>query len=115
MRSYDERLGQLQRRARALRKRQRKTALLVSGSCATALLALLAMFTVQLTGPSYAIAGGGFAGASLLSEKTGAFVLTAVLAFMAGALATILIRNWKERGQTPPKNGTQPNKKSKMK
>ena len=107
MRSYDERLGRLRQRARALRRRQTKTALLVSGGFGSALLVLLAVFTVQVSGAPSAITGSGFAGSSLLSENTGAYVLTAVLAFMAGAVVTILIRGRKEVGRKPKNESEQ--------
>ena len=103
MKSHEERLDLLRRRALALEKRRAKSVLLTAGSLCAVLFAALMGTIAQLSGPAPGIAGSGFAGASLLTESAGGYVLTAVLAFMVGVVVTIVIRRRAERGRCEEK------------
>ena len=56
-----------------------------SGALAVALMALIG----RLGGLAHWPAPGGYAGASMLSDSAGGYVLAAVLAFMLGVIVTV--------------------------
>ncbi len=72
-------------RAAALRRRRIASAGTASGALAIALAALIG----KLGGLTHRPAAEGYAGASMLSEDAGGYVLAAVLAFMLGVVVTM--------------------------
>lgn len=97
MRTAEERLALLHRRADLLEKKK-ELALLkalggVSGSLAVCLLALFTLFGQG----GHGIASSGYAATSLLSEHAGGYVLAALIAFALGVVVTVaLIRHGKK-------------------
>jgi len=97
MRTAEERLALLHRRADLLEKKK-ELALLkalggASGGLAVCLLALFALFGQN----GHEIAGTGYAATSLLSESAGGYVLAALIAFALGVVLTVLIMRYKGR------------------
>lgn len=97
MRTAEERLALLHKRAADLRKEKELTGLRAlggaSGGLALCLLSLLAIFGQN----SHGMAEIGYAATSLLSENAGGYVLTAVIAFALGVVVTLLLRRGKSR------------------
>ena len=102
MRTDQERILIMHRRAALLiHQREKKTLILIGGAC-FCLSVLLAAVTAHLTALPYGMAGSDFTGASLLAESTGGYVLAAVIAFMAGVVITAaLIRRRNHNKDSP--------------
>lgn len=97
MRTAEERLALLHRRADLLEKKKELTLLRLlggaSGSLAVCLLSLFALFGHG----GHGIASSGYAATSLLSEQAGGYVLAALIAFALGVVVTVLIMRYKGR------------------
>ncbi len=91
MRTDQERIALLHRRAAQLKRQEEKKALALWGSVSVFLFMLLTAFTVRMTALPRTPGGGDYTGASLLAESTGGYVLAAVIAFMAGVIITVVI------------------------
>ena len=91
MRNTEERLGRMHERAHEIRKRADKTILKVTGSISAGLMACLILILQQVQKMHPVIINGKSAGSSLLSDSAGAYVLIAVIAFMAGVIITAVI------------------------
>lgn len=97
MRTAEERLALLHRRAAALRRKRDRRALRSWGAATAGLLAALIGLTVLLDPVAHGLGQSGSTGATLLSEGAGGYVLVGVIAFMAGvALTAALIRRGKK-------------------
>ncbi len=95
MRTYDERIQVMHERAQTLRRRRENLRTAALGCAGLALFAVLA----GIIGADAAARGSLFpeeyAGAALSQSGAGGYVLTAVLAFMAGTVITALCIRWK--------------------
>ena len=112
MRTAEERLALLHRRANLLEKKK-ELALLkalggVSGSLAVCLLALFTLFGQG----GHGIASSGYAATSLLSEHAGGYVLAALIAFALGVVVTVLIMRYKGRDKPDSSGDKDDNEKS---
>ena len=100
MRSNEQRLQSMHERAETLRKRAEKAYLRVSGTAS----ALLAAFLIFLAAASPRKAGGTgnvtFAGASMLSDGVGGYVLVGVLSFFAAVFITVACIRHRSRSGT---------------
>lgn len=85
MRTTEELILAVHARAVALRRRRIASAGAASGVLAVALMALIG----RLGGLAHRPAPEGYAGASMLSDSAGGYVLAAVLAFMLGVIVTV--------------------------
>ena len=88
----EERIAALHARMDALRRarERRKT---IALSAADIFLAACLILTVMIEGKLHSAASAGlYSGAILLFEGSGGYVLTAVIAFFAGAVLTLVIR-----------------------
>ena len=91
MKSETERIDELHKRVRKLRRQQDRRGLVLSGG-ASALLAVILIAVMLRTDRVYqSITGSSLAGASLLSESAGGYVLAAVIAFFVGVILTVVI------------------------
>ena len=110
MRSTAEMTRAVHGRAAALRRRRVASAGAASGALTVALLALIG----RLGGLAHRPAAEGFAGASMLSDSAGGYVLAAVLAFMAGVIVAVaLIRHRKrETGRDSTEAKHEPHRNS---
>ena len=93
MRALEERIQLLHERVRQLSRRREKTRLALSAVTSGCLACLL--MAAMLSFHSGSTVGGGslLTGASMLNTDVGGYVLTAVLAFMAGVFVTAGIRS----------------------
>ena len=97
MRTSEERLTLLHDRADALKKeKERNLVRGLSGACIMLALGLVAVIGI-FGNSGGGVIGEGFAGSSMLSESAGAYVLVAVIAFIAGAAVTLLVRWHKKK------------------
>ena len=98
MRTPEERLAKLHRRAAELKRERNKKALRGWGGVSVTLLFVLVAAFADITGGSGFAGGSGMTGATLLGDSAGGYVLAAVIAFTLGVIVTaILYRNRKRR------------------
>ncbi len=100
MRTTDEMVLAVHERMNVLqRKQENRRISLAGGGCAVlgaAVVALIARFG----GLRHSVLPAEYAGASLLTDEVGGYVLVALAAFMAGAAVTVIIRA-RRRKQAP--------------
>ncbi|MBQ3376045.1 MAG: hypothetical protein IJG49_06510 [Erysipelotrichaceae bacterium] len=94
MRTDNERIKLIHRRAAILETRREKTLLALSGivSCLTIMVLGTVMF--EMIGLSSIETGMHLTGSSLLSNDAGAYVLVAVISFAAAVIITVLCIHW---------------------
>ena len=97
MRTEEERIRELHKRAGELRKKREVRRLAGLGSVSAFLVCLLAVSLSRADGLSESIGGSSFAGSSLLSNSAGGYVLAAVMAFFAGVIITAFIFRHRKR------------------
>ena len=103
MRSDEERIRLMHERAHELKRRRDKMIVTASAALSSCLFMLLIGVIVKFAKPSAGYTGNPYAGASLLDSSTvGGYVLTALIAFMAGVIITVIIRKYREPGE--PRN-----------
>ena len=97
MRTAEERIALLHRRARTIKRKRIAGQLIGCGSAAVCVFAFLmgalARTGVRLSGTM----SGDYTASSMLSENAGAYVLVAVAAFMVGVAVTVALIRWQER------------------
>ena len=86
MRTDEERLVLLHKRAQRLEDKKMSK---IWGTVSGCLLVILITTIVQVDVPFQSINSSGFAGASLLGESAGAYVLVAVVSFIAAVGITL--------------------------
>ena len=89
MRSTEQRIAVMHRRARELKRRRDGTALIMYGSSCAVLFAALVCMIGQFAGET--VTAGLYTGASLLDVSAGGYVLVAVIAFMLGVIITAFL------------------------
>lgn len=104
MHNAEERTAMVMDRVRALERRRARWE--NAGLSALSVLALLTVVTLlgQLGGGGRGTISEGMAASSLLADSAGGYVLTAVIAFMAGVIITVALRNRLEKQKTEEKN-----------
>ncbi len=91
MRSETERIDELHKRVRKLRRQRDKRGLVISGGVSVLLAVFLVAVMLRTDRVYQSITGSGLAGSSLLSESAGGYVLAAVIAFFIGVIVTAVI------------------------
>ena len=105
MKSGEERVREMHRRAAELKKTRDRGLLLASGSLSGLLCAMLLCLILHLQGLSGGYAEELFAASSLLSEDAGGYVLVAVVFFMLGVvISVLLIRYQRKRPEQKDEN-----------
>ena len=97
MRSTEERIDLMHRRAEELRKRREKVILAGIGTMSALLGIILIVFTGYSIGAPGTVTDTAMAGTSLLSESAGGYVLVAVAAFFAAVLCTVAYLKYRKR------------------
>ena len=97
MRTTEERIEQLHRRAHEIKRESDKRAVRGWGGVSAALFVVLLVVTANLTGGMELADGSGLTGSSLLGESAGGYVLAAVIAFFVGAIITAVIYKRRRR------------------
>ena len=93
MRTNEERIEMLHRRAAVLEKKREKDFLILSGISSCVLMVILGTVMFTTIGVSTIDTGIQFTGSSLLSNDAGAYVLVAVISFTAAVIITVLCIN----------------------
>ncbi len=88
MRTNEERIALVHRRAEALQKRRDRARVALSGVFSAVLFVSLTAAMINLIGLSPIDSVDRFTGASLLSESAGGYVLVAVVSFFAAVIIT---------------------------
>ena len=91
MRTAEERIEQLHRRANVLQKQRNRRQIAGFGGASAFFAVLLTAAMVQTGTLANTITGNDFTGSSLLGESTGGYVLAAVIAFFVGVILTAAI------------------------
>ena len=91
MRTSQERIREMHKRAGELQRRAGRLQLAGLGGLSGMLTVLLAVVLVRIDGLSRAFDSDMLTGSSLLSDSAGGYALTAVLAFFAGVIITVAI------------------------
>ena len=97
MKSNEERIRLMHIRAGEIKRKKDGLALFVSGSICSALFVALLFVALGFYGQSSAYPGETFTGSSLLANNIGGYVLVAVVAFMLGAVITVMVKRQKNK------------------
>ena len=108
MRTAEERLELLHKRAEELDRRKAGRTLSALGGLSTGLFALLLAVTLQLSGAAHSTLSGQFSGASLLADSVGGYVLSAVAAFVAGVAVTVFLIRRRMKRETEDREAENP-------
>ena len=76
----------------ALQRKQENRRISIAGAGCAGLALLLAFLIARCGSLKHAVLPGAYAGASLLAEEVGGYILVALAAFMAGAAIVVAIR-----------------------
>ena len=101
MRTNEEIVRAVHARAKAKARRRESVRIALTGSACAMLTGLVILMISSFGGLRHAVRSTGFAGASLLSDSAGGYVLAAVAAFMAGVIVTVVRQSWMKKGQGP--------------
>lgn len=99
MRTADERVSLLHKRAAELKRQREKRYMALWGGVSAFLSVFLLILISQVRRVTYPIENNRFAGSSLLGESAGGFVLVALIAFTGGVVITLIIQRHRERGR----------------
>lgn len=91
MRTSEERIEALHRRAGALQRRRHAVSTRRLGGATGALAVCLVALLTAFGKGGHEVAGPGYAATSLLSESAGGYVLVAVVAFAVGVVITAVL------------------------
>ncbi|MBR4513374.1 MAG: hypothetical protein IKO61_00600 [Lachnospiraceae bacterium] len=98
MRTQEERIMLMHSRAKEIRIEHDRAVRRVLGVVSIMLFVCLVGLTTVLSGVGHGIADTYAAGASMLADSVGGYVLVAVIAFVLGVLVTVIIKDyvWKK-------------------
>ena len=101
MRTDEERIMLLHARANYLKRQRDKTVLTILGGLSAGLLACVLTVTLHLSTAAHSFVGDSMAGASILGQSVGGYVLVAVLSFSLAVIITVLCiqKSRKYRGE----------------
>ena len=102
MRTTEEQIASIHRRAGGLSRKRERAALSVLFVISAALLGTLLRLSIGLSWAMPGIADDAYTAASLLDKSIGGYVAVGVLAFMAGAVITILCISFKKSPDNDP-------------
>ena len=91
MRTAEERKMRLHERASELRREGLKKAVLRAAWSSLSLIIALTTAVIGFSGGASVLTDGNLAGSSLLSDSAGGYVLTAVIAFTAAVVITVIL------------------------
>ena len=97
MRTTEEIIRAAHERAHAVQRRNDNTRTAVTGAACAALAGCLVFLVARFGGAQHEILPSEYSGASLLADGAGGYVLVGLVAFMAGAVVTTLIRRGRRK------------------
>ena len=101
MKTADERITMLHKRAAELERQKRKIQMAVWGSVSACLSCFLFIMVWQAGSMSCPVTSSPYMGSSMLGENVGAYVLVAVAAFIVGVVITVILRKYRNRDHKP--------------
>ena len=96
MKTKEERIHQLHKRACEIRKKEEKIRITGLGGLSTVLLVLLVTCVIRMSEAFHSTMGVSLQGASLLRDSAGGYVMAAVIAFFAGVIITAVILKYRK-------------------
>lgn len=97
MRTAEERIRKLHKRANELERQKSKHQMMGLGGVSAILAAALLAVMIRMDALTNSIDNGQFTGSSLLGESAGGYVLAAVIAFFIGVILTAVIFRYRRR------------------
>ena len=97
MRTHEERIAHLHRRAAELEKVRARSGVRRAGVLSFTLMVLLTTALGWFSGMTILINGDQLQGSSLLGEDAGGYVLTAVISFATAVVITVILMRRKRR------------------
>ena len=97
MKSNEERIRLMHLKTHDIQKKRDGLALFASGAICSALFIALFFVAAGFYGQSSVYTDETFTGSSLLSNSVGGYVLVAVIAFMCGAVITVIVKRQKNK------------------
>lgn len=97
MRTAEERIKKLHKRANELERQRSERQMMGLGGVSAVLATVLLTVMIRMDALTNSIDSGQFAGSSLLSESAGGYVLAAVIAFFIGVILTAVIFRYRKR------------------
>jgi len=101
MKSAEDRIRMLHKRAAELERQKRRVQMTGWGSASAFLSVLLLMMVWQAGSMSCPVTSSPYVGSSMLGENAGAYVLVAVVAFAAGVAITVTLQKNRNRDHKP--------------
>ena len=92
MRTTDEMVLAVHERMHKIQRRQETARISAAGSSCALLFAAVIALIVRFGGMQHKVLPSAYSGASLLADDVGGYILTALIAFMAGAAIVAVIR-----------------------
>ncbi len=99
MKSNEERIELMHKKAEKLRRERNKRLMAVSAGIAALLFAVLVAASIGIDGQVVEYAETTFAASSLFAVSIGGYVIVAVVAFMIGVAITALIKKYNKRNR----------------
>lgn len=99
MRTTEEKLTRMHRRAAEIRRKEDRSRLRVWGTLSGGLMFCLVVAVHRLGSMHHEMLTGQSTGSSLLDDSAGGYVLAAVIAFVAGVIITAAIYRNRNRSQ----------------
>ena len=92
MRTTDEMVLAVHERMNKIQRRQETARISAAGGSCVLLFAAVIALVVRFGGMQHQVLPSAYSGASLLADDVGGYILTALIAFMAGAAIAAVIR-----------------------
>ena len=115
MRTAEERIASLHKRAKELRRERDEKILVGLGSASGGLFCLLLVLINGWAGLSHSVSSSLMTGSSMLNERVGGYVLIAVIAFISGVIIVVLIHWYRRKSGDMEKQRRDPNNQKQRK
>ena len=102
MKTSEERIVLLHKRAEELEQRRNRSKMALWGSTSAGLMILLLAVALHFAGDVHVIADARFTASSMLNESAGGYVLTAVVSFVAAVIITVICIRSQRKKTKPP-------------
>ena len=109
MRTAEERIASLHKRAKELRRERDEKILVGLGSASGGLFCLLLVLINGWAELSHSVSSSLMTGSSMLNERVGGYVLIAVIAFISGVIIVVLIHWYRRKSGDMEKQRRDPN------
>ena len=97
MRTSEERIMRMHARAKEIKAEHDRMVRRVLSGVSAMLLICLVLITTVLSGVGHGIVDSDAAGASMIADDVGGYVLVAVIAFLLGVVVTVTVKNYKNK------------------